>query len=59
MQDSDQHPILESMSDFYVADIYTSDLSFFQILKSMADFHMLKSTYNDITDICTNPNPNQ
>jgi hypothetical protein len=31
-------------------------MSFFQILKSMADSHLLKSTYNDITDLCTNPN---
>ena len=33
---SNRHPILKSMSDFYVTDICTSDLSFSQILKSMS-----------------------
>ena len=87
MQDSDrhpasnQHPILKSMSEFYVTDIWTSDLcpfykfsnrhsilksmSFFKfsnrhpILKSMAISRLLKSTPNNVTDVCPNPNPNQ
>jgi hypothetical protein len=29
------------------------------ILKSMAVSHFLKSTSNDVTDVCPNPNPNQ
>jgi hypothetical protein len=34
---SNRHPILKSMSDFYITDICTSDLCpFFQILKSMS-----------------------
>jgi hypothetical protein len=31
----------------------------FQMLKSMAISHFLKSTSNDIIDVCPNPNPYQ
>ena len=30
-----------------------------EILKSRVISHFLKSTSNDVTDICPNPNPNQ
>jgi hypothetical protein len=58
MQDADrrpasnQRPILKSMSNFYVTDIFTSDLCLFsnsqidvlfQILKFMAVSHLFKS----------------
>ena len=56
----DRHPILKSMSDFYVTDICTSDLCpFFKfsnrrpILKFM---FFVKLTSNDITDVCPNHN---
>ena len=55
---SNRHPILKSMSDFYITDICTSDLCpFFQILKSMSFlsnsqiyvlYQILKSTSNDV-----------
>jgi hypothetical protein len=31
----------------------------FQILKSVSIFHFLKSTSNEVTDVCPNPNSNQ
>ena len=43
---------------------YLRSMSFFKfsnrrpILKSLAVFHFLKSTSEDVTDICRNPNPN-
>ena len=35
---------------------YSQIYVLFQILKSMAVSHFLKSTSNDVTDICPNPN---
>jgi hypothetical protein len=62
MYDSDRHPALKYVSDCYITDICTSDLCpFFKfsnrhpILKSMAVSHFLKSTSNDVTDVCPNP----
>ena len=55
MQDSDQSSILLSNSDFYITDMCTHVI--FQILKSMAFSHFLKSTSNDVTDVCPNSNP--
>ena len=39
--------------------LYPRSMSFFQILKSMAISHFLKSISNDVTNVCPTPNINQ
>ena len=65
MQDSDQRPIIKSMSDFYVRHLYLRSMSYFKfsnwcpIIKSMAISHFRKLASNDVTDVCPNPNSYQ
>ena len=56
-----RHLYLSSMSFFQILKWVSNSQIYvlFQMLKSMAISHFLKSTSNDIIDVCPNPNPYQ